>query len=169
MREVPKRNYWLMGLLTVATVIVVIYMANWYQASKNYYLESSVMTNFLGEIKEAEIENYILENPEVVIYISKDQEDSTKKFEKQLKDYIIKEEIKSYFIYLNCSTLSSDFIASFQKKYFNGELKKINLSYPNLLVVSDGKIVDVLYKLDAKPNIKDVKSFLEKNGVTIDA
>lgn len=165
MREIPKKNYILVFVITIATIGLVVYFSNWYKASKEYYLESSVMTNFLGEIKETEIENYILENPEVVIYISSDQLDETKKFEKQLKDYIIKEEIKAHFIYLNCSKVTNDFLSNFQKKYFKGGLSNIHITYPNLLVVKDGKITDVLYKLKQEPDIKDARKFLEKNGV----
>ncbi len=169
MRAVPIKNYLFLGLLSVVTVLVVLYMANWYKASKEYYLESSVMTNFLGEIKETELENYILENPEVVIYISSDAEDTTKKFEKKLKDYIIKEEIASHFIYLNCSNVSTDFMDRFQKKYFKGSLQNVYLPYPNLLIVHDKQVVDILYKLNQTPDIKDAERFLKKNGVVGDA
>ena len=167
MRKIPTKNYVILTILAVVKVIIFVYMSNWYLASKEYYLESSIMTDFLGEIKEAEISNYILENPEIIIYVSSDQEDSTKKFEKKLKSYIIKEEIQSHFIYLNCSNLSSDFMKEFQKKYFNGALKTIYVTYPNLFIVENGKVVDVLYKLGKEPNIKDVAPFLEKNGVIV--
>ncbi len=169
MREIPKRNYWLLGLLSIITIFAVFYLSNWYKTSKEYNIESSVMTNFLGEIKEVEIDNYILENPDIVIYISSGQEEQTKKFEKKLKNYIIKEEIKGQFIYLDCTNLTPEFISTFQKKYFNGTLKKIPVTYPNLLLLNDGKVIDVLYKLQDKPDIKDVKKFLEKNGVTKNA
>lgn len=169
MREIPKKNYWLLGLLSIITIVTVLYFSNWYKASKEYNIESSVMTNFLGEIKEVEIDNYILENPDIVIYISSDREEQTKKFEKKLKNYIIKEEIKGQFIYLDCANLTPEFISTFQKKYFNGALKKIPVTYPNLLFLNDGKVIDVLYKLQGKPDMKDVKEFLEKNGVTKNA
>lgn len=169
MREIPKKNYWLLGLLTIITIFMVLYFSNWYKTSKDYTIESSIMTNFLGEIKEIEIDNYILENPDIVIYIASNQDEQTKKFEKKLKNYIIKEEIKGQFIYLDCSNLTPEFISIFQNKYFNGALKKIPITYPNLLFLSDGKVIDVLYKLQGKPDIKDVKKFLEENGVTKDA
>lgn len=165
MKEIPKINYVLLGVMSIITILVVVYMSNWYKASKSYQLESSIMTNFLGEIKESEIENYILENPEIVIYISNDQEDETKKFEKKLKNFIIKEEVKSHFIYLDCNNISSEFMKKFQKNYFKDSLKTLYLSYPNLLIVNDRKIVDILYKLDQEVDINDVKQFLEKNGV----
>lgn len=169
MREISKKNYILLAVLTVLTIFIVFYMANWYTASKNYQLEDSIMKNFLGEIKESEFENYILENPEIVIYISLGNDEKTKKFDKKLKDYILKEDIKSQFIYLDGNHLSTNFLNNFQKKYFEGSLRNIYLGYPNMFILENGKVIDVLYKLNSDPNIKDVKPFLEKNGVAEDA
>ena len=78
MRKIPKKNYILLVLLLIMTVFSVFYIANWYTASKNFQLEDSIMKNFLGEIKESEIENYILENPETVIYVSIGNDEKTK-------------------------------------------------------------------------------------------
>lgn len=166
MREIPKKNYVLLVLLTVFTLFIILYAANWYKASKEYTKTESVMVKLFGEVKEAEIDNYILENPDVVIYVSAENDENISKFEKKFKNYIVKENIKSHFIYLNCGEVSADFISDFQKKYFNGGLKSVKLSYPNLLIVNDGKVIDVLYKLEQEPNISDVKKFLSKYEVT---
>lgn len=169
MRKIPKKNYIFLSILSVVTILFSVYVMNWYKTSKEYSAEESLMTDFLGEVKESEIENYILENPEVVIYVASEQNENIKKFEKKLKEYLIKEDLKSHFIYLNCNNLSSDFITTFQKKYFNGALKKVYFPYPNLWLVDDGEVVDVLYRINQELDIKDVDQFLKKNGVTNDA
>lgn len=170
MRTIPKKNYVLLGLLTVVTILAVIYTSKWYHASKNYYLENSVMKELVGEVKELEFENYILENPDIVIYIADNQSDSTKKFEKKLKNYILDENLKSHFIYVNGKEGTENFFTNLKKKYFINEIKETEITYPNLLIVENGKVKSILYQTSSiERNIKDVKPFLQRNGVLEDA
>lgn len=170
MKTIPKKNYVLLGLLTVVTVLAVVYMSKWYRASEIYYLENSVMKELVGEVKELEFENYVLENPDVVIYISNDQSENTKRFEKKLKNYILDENLKSHFIYINGKESTKNFLSNFKEKYFMEEIKKIEVTYPNLFVMENGKIKDVLYPVSLiERNVKDVEPFLQRNGVLEDA
>lgn len=170
MKTIPKKNYVLLGLLTVVTILAVVYMSKWYRTRENYYLENSVMKELVGEVKELEFTNYILENPDIVIYIANDQSESTKKFEKKLKKYILDKNLKSYFIYINGNESTEKFLSDLKNKYFVEEMKNIDITYPNLLFMEDGKIKDILYRTElAEKNIKDVELFLQRNGVLEDA
>lgn len=170
MKTIPKKNYILLGLLAVITILAVIYMCKWYRASENYYLENSVMKELVGEVKELEFENYVLENPDIVIYISNDQSETTKKFEKKLKNYILEENLKSHFIYVNGKESTEKFLLNFKKNYFVDGIKEVKITYPNLLILEDGKVKDILYRTVLEErNAKDVKPFLQRNGVLEDA
>ena len=170
MKTIPKKNYIILGLLAVVTVLAVIYMSKWYRASENYYLENSVMKELVGEVKELEFENYILENPDIVIYISKDQSKITKKFEKKLKKYILDENLKSHFIYVNGKDSTESFLLNFKEKYFINGMKELEITYPNLLILENGKVKDILYRTALEErNVKDVKPFLQRNEVLEDA
>jgi len=170
MKKIPKKNYILLGLLAVVTILAVIYMSKWYRASENYYLENSVMKELVGEVKELEFENYILENPDIVIYISKDQSESTKKFEKKLKKYILDENLKSHFIYVNGKDSTESFLLNLKEKYFKETMKELEITYPNLLIVENGKVKDILYRTVLEErNVRDVKPFLQRNEVLEDA
>lgn len=170
MKTIPKKNYILLGLLAVVTILAVIYMSKWYRASENYYLENSVMKELVGEVKELEFENYVLENPDIVIYISKDQSETTKKFEKKLKNYILDENLKSHFIYVNGKESTESFLLNLRKNYFMNDIKEIEITYPNLLILENGKVKDILYRTSLEErNVSDIKSFLQRNGVLEDA
>ncbi|MCI8545306.1 MAG: hypothetical protein HFH09_03645 [Bacilli bacterium] len=170
MRTVPKKNYILLGLLGGITILAVVYMSKWYRASENYYLENSVMKDLVGEVKELEFENYVLENPDVVIYISNEQTETTRKFEKKLKSYILEENLKSHFVYVNGKESTERFLLDFKKKYFMNDIKGIEITYPNLMVVENGKVKDILYRTAlVERNVKDIKPFLQRNGVLEDA
>lgn len=166
MREIPKKNYVLYAVLCIVTVLIVFYVMAWYQASKNYEKGNFIMMNFLSQIHEEELGSFLLENPEIVIYVSSSADDQYKGFEKKLKNLIVKEEIKTHFIYLDSSVVA-DVDKSFEN-YYSDMLKNKNVHLtciPNLLIVENGEIVDILYKFEEEPDTKAVSDFLKKYGV----
>ena len=61
-------------------------------------------------------------------------------------------------------------MTDFKKKYFMNEVQEIEITYPNILVVENGKVKDILYRTALiERNIKDVEPFLQRNGVLEDA
>ena len=170
MKTIPKKNYILLGLLAVVTILAVMYMSKWYRASENYYLENSVIKDLVGEVKELEFENYVLENPDIVVYISNDQSETTKKFEKKLRNYILDENLKSHFIYMNGKESTRKFLLDLEKNYFMNNVQGVEITYPNLLILENGKVKDILYRTSLiERNANDVKPFLQRNGVLEDA
>ena len=57
-KEVPMKNYFILALIFFVTVIGVFYAREWYNTSKEYYAQNSVMTKVVREIKSEEIANY---------------------------------------------------------------------------------------------------------------
>ncbi len=50
------------------------------------------------------------------------------------------------------------------------DIKGIEITYPNLMVVENGKVKDILYRTAlVERNVKDIKPFLQRNGVLEDA
>ena len=62
------------------------------------------------------------------------------------------------------------FLLDFKKKYFMNDIKGIEITYPNLMVVENGKVKDILYRTAlVERNVKDIKPFLQRNGALEDA
>ena len=69
-KEVPAKNYVILILAFLVTIVAVFYVRDWYITTKEYYAQNSVMTRVVREIKSDEISNYVLENQRFILYVS---------------------------------------------------------------------------------------------------
>lgn len=163
MRTIPKKNYFLVGLIALVTFLLTWYFVAVYQLRKDYDLDQNKRMNaILSEIHEEDLQNYILDNHDVMIYLSSSRDETYQSFEKSLIKYLKKEDLTKEIVYLDTSNLEEAFYTRFMKNYVSEELQGITLQMiPNLLVLSDGKVTSILYPTMVEPNIQDVKNFLK--------
>lgn len=163
MRTIPKKNYFLVGLIALVTFLLTWYFVAVYQLRKDYDLDQNKRMNaILSEIHEEDLQNYILDNHDVMIYLSSSRDETYQSFEKSLIKYLKKEDLTKEIVYLDTSNLEEAFYARFMKNYVSEELQGITLQMiPNLVVLSDGKVTSILYPTMVEPNIQDVKNFLK--------
>ena len=163
MRTIPKKNYFLVGLIALVTFLLTWYFVAVYQLRKDYDLDQNKRMNaILSEIHEEDLQNYILDNHDVMIYLSSSRDETYQSFEKSLIKYLKKEDLTKEIVYLDTSNLEEAFYTRFMKNYVSEELQGITLQMiPNLLVLSDGEVTSILYPTMVEPNIQDVKNFLK--------
>ena len=170
-RKIPPKNYVLVGIISVATILFLGYFVFWYKNINKYYENNSIMSGYLSEIKEEGIvdnlTNYLMDNPDVLLYMSFGNDISIKNFENQFKNLIDEYNISSEFIYVDLNLIKDkNFILNIQENFFNDKLQKINLKkQSNILVFENGEIVNILYSSEEKINISDVRRFLVRCGV----
>jgi len=170
-KEIPKKNYIILALIVIFSILTVFYFTSWYNATKEYYMNNSVMAEFLSEINPEEIDNYIMDNPVSVIYFASSKNTDIKSFEKSFKKLIKEEEIKDSIIYMDVYKIVDDnFFVDLKKNYFSDELKKKDISFnshPNIIVIENRQIVDILNKKDRELELRDAKNLLIKHGIII--
>lgn len=165
-KEIPKKNYIIFTLLCVGTIFPCFYLSTWYKTITNYKKNSSVIKEVLSDIEIDSFSSYLMDNPEAVIYISSTTDDYTKKFDKQFKKLIIENDLASEILLLDMSKEENEEALKILKdNYLNKELLIKEITYPNIIIFQDGRITSVLYSRESKISKKDVKSFLENNGV----
>lgn len=166
-REIPKKNYFFVGLISLAVIVIVLYLAKLYTAN-NINRESSIMSDYLSNVTIEELNNYLLENPDVVIYWDNKSNVENKGFEKKLKKYIIKNDLQRKFVFVDTTEITNSELKSVADKYLDKSLKDKRVSLkimPNLLIVVDGKIIDVLYTFDQEMDMDYLKEKFEKYEV----
>jgi len=67
MREIPKKNYIILAVLVVVTIAVTLISASIYKSSTK---QVSEIYKYLNKITPEEFEGYLVENPDVIVYIS---------------------------------------------------------------------------------------------------
>lgn len=166
-RNIPRKNYLIVVLMAIVVAALVLYLAKLYTNS-NIDQKHSLMSNYLSNVTIQELDNYLLENPNIIIYWADNEELSNNRLENDLKKYLIEHDLQRNIIFINTHDLTVDEINNVADKYLNSELKNKNIkleTIPNLLWVEDGKIVDVLYTYEQSMDMDNIKEYLENTGV----
>lgn len=171
--KIPSKNYFIVILISLFTLVITCYLAFWYQNNQEYYKNNSVMSGYLSEIGEEaiieNISNYVIDNPDCILYISFGNDQSIKNFENEFKNFINKYEIESEFIYADLNLISNkNFMTELQEQFFSDVLKNSNMELnkqSNLFIFENGKVVDILYFSKKTIKLDDVKAFLVEHEV----
>ncbi|MBE6153585.1 MAG: hypothetical protein E7166_05115 [Firmicutes bacterium] len=160
-RKIPMKNYIIYGFIVIVTLVAVFYTNEWYKAYKISELENSYISKYVTEINYDEFENYILENPNVIIYISKTNSEASINIEKQLYKIIKDNELTDEIVFLNL-TGNENVLDNIEKKYYKTNLLNNLDRIPAIAVFNDMKIVDILVSdEDYKISKSDILKFLE--------
>lgn len=133
MREIPIKNYFILIIIIIVVALSTIILTNIYN---NRFKTTSIMYNYLSEIKKNDIDTYLLEKPNTILYIADKYDISNNKIEEKLKEEIIKYNAKDYFVYLNINTNNIEFIDKLNQKYSGN----INKQLPVLVIIEDGLV-----------------------------
>lgn len=148
MREIPKKNYLFVLIMAVVVVIITFVLMNLYDANKKEAY-SSYVKEIVHEIMLDDLDNYLQEHPDAILYINTNDE-ANKKLEKEIKNLIARHNIQQYFVYIENNK-------DITKKY------KLKDNNPIFIAYKDGKALETFSQ--DKYTIKEIESFLVRNGV----
>ena len=146
MRKIPFKNYVILGLVFLFTIGVVFYARDWYNTTKEYYMQNSVMKDAIREIKGDELSNFTLENQKFILYVASGKNMEIKNFEDDLKGLIQDMDLNDLILYMNLDDTDANFYDSLKKYAVNNEIKNqiSSNSMASMYVFTDSKITDVL-------------------------
>lgn len=112
-RYIPKKNYIIALVLTIGSILLVLYGFSWYKAyQQNLYHQSYLVKNKIinKEITSLEELKNIINEPsnEYFILISYNDNKDVYKLEKDLKKTIKKNNLEDYFYYYNVTEEMKD-------------------------------------------------------------
>ena len=155
------KNYIILIVIFGCCIFFTLYFCKWYDVYKEYEREIPVIRGSLSEITKDDLEHYIADNSNVIIYMCTAVDDECRNFEKEFKKYIVKNEITDEVVYLNLTGVDQDeFLKEFNDTYHYKI--KLNGKYPAFVAFEDGKIDSVLQgRKNKKITISKVNDFLE--------
>lgn len=157
MKRIPLKNYFILGIILASSIFIVLYINKLYLSTKN---NDNILNGFIKEIKTQEIDNYIIENPNFIIYLGYKNNDN-KSFEKKFKKLVTKYDLQKDIVFIDISQFNDETFNKFCKKYADKLLKKDS----SLIIVDNQKVIDVLDITKGNNDIELVKMFFKKNGV----
>ena len=137
-KEIPLKNYILLSIVLILTIVVVIYFFLWKNTYEKSKLQTPILDDYLLVINYNELNNYLVENKDAIIYVSKLNDESIRLFENKFKNII-------------------------NKKY-----GKEMTEAPTIVIIKDGKISSSYNIKENKYNIKLLEKYLEKEDVIND-
>lgn len=163
LRVIPKNNYAKLSTIFVITIIVVVFAFVSYRSHSSFINNIPVIRGTLSEIEEKDLNNYITEHDEVLLYVGVASDENCRSLEEDLKETLKNRGLLNT-IYLNITSISNkeDFYKSFNNNYSDNI--KLN-NYPAFVIISNNKIVDLVERKDNKLNIGDVERLLDEYGI----
>ncbi|UKI27571.1 MAG: hypothetical protein L6V91_02915 [Bacilli bacterium] len=128
------KNYIILALVLIITIIGVIYIFMWYSSKEKSKLELPILDDYIMPINYNELNDYIVENKDAVIYTSVLNDVNIRLFENKFKNVIIKNNLNSSILYLDLTNEINDnnVLLKMEKKYGT----KVDI--PSVMVFRDG-------------------------------
>lgn len=158
-KEIPFKNYIILAVILIFTILLVVYLFNWQSIYQKNKLQEPILDKYLMVINYNELDDYLVENKEAIVYVSVLNDEKIKMFENKFKNLIIKNDLNNKVLYLNLTNESVEI----NKKYLS------NLSeVPTLIIFDEGKVVESYSIKDNNYDIKAFKKFLKKEEIIND-
>lgn len=163
-REIAFKNYIILALVLIITIIGVIYFFMWYSSKEKSKLELPILDDYIMPINYNELNDYIVENKDAVIYTSVLNDVNIRLFENKFKNVIVKNNLNSSILYLDLTDEIKDnnVLLKMEKKYGT------KIEVPSVMVFRDGVLTDVYNIKEDNYNIKKLEKYLEKEVVIND-
>ena len=164
-KEIPLKNYILLSIVLILTIVVVIYFFLWKNTYEKSKLQTPILDDFLLVINYNELNNYLVENKDAIIYVSKLNDESIRLFENKFKNIINKNNLNNKILYLDLTEelKENNIVKEINKKY-GKEMTEV----PTIVIIKDGKISSSYNIKENKYNIKLLEKYLEKEDVIND-
>lgn len=158
-KEIPFKNYIILAVILIFTILLVVYLFNWQSIYQKNKLQEPILDKYLMVINYNELDDYLVENKEAIVYVSVLNDEKIRMFENKFKNLIIKNDLNNKILYLNLTNESVEI----NKKYLS------NLSeVPTLIIFDEGKVVESYSIKDNNYDIKAFEKFLKKEEIIND-
>ena len=157
LRKVPVKNYVILGVVIVVTVLILYYFYLWVDVYKESKINIPIMDKYMTVINYNELDNYLVENPNTIVYVSVLEDETIRDFEKKIKNKYKKKKIDNDVLYMNVTEdiKNDDIRKNMISKYKINDLDLLDV--PCVLVFNDG-ILKSIYSIS--DNDYDIERFI---------
>ena len=161
-RKIPVNNYFILCVIFLLTFALVFGLRNWYISYRDYRLTIPVLKDKLTEVTISELDTYIAENTDAIIYIEVSEDENSREVAKDLYEVVKKRNLTNRVVYVNLSSTNDKdkLLKDFSNKYTKDQ--KIEY-YPALVLFLDGKIEAFVSKKESQNlNIGDIEQLFDE-------
>ncbi len=161
LRKIPLKNYLILGGIILVTILIIYYFYACYYAYKETKFNIRILDKYMEVINYNELDNYLIENPNTILYVSVLENEKIREFEKEFKKSLKNHEINQTVLYMDITNDIKD------SKIKDELLAKYGISYNNLpviLVLNNGSLMRNMSISDNSYDIKIIKEFINSVG-----
>ena len=156
-RKIAPKNYLYLLLIIIITLLIALYLLKWYRTYNESKLYTGILNEYIQVINYNELNDYIIENKDAVIYVSILGNEEIKKLEKKFKNTIVDNNLRENLLYLDITDEDQNKVK---------EKLQIDNNLPYLVVYTNGKITDTYSISEHKYNTKKIVKYLNRIGAT---
>ncbi len=138
----PKKNYIIVATIFTVTILVCLYLADWYKKDEEYRLSIPVTEGVISSITLEELDHYLTENNSAVLFICENERNDCREVGETLNKIVQSNLYATTFNYMdiNYNNNFTAFKEEFNDKYTtNSKLE----DYPALIIIEEGIVVDI--------------------------
>ena len=142
-RKIPVKNYIILGVVMFVTLLILYYFYCWVDVYKESKINIPILDKYMTVINYNELDNYIVENPDTIIYVSVLEDEKIRGFEKEFKNKYKNKEIENELLYMNITDdiKDMDIRDEMVSKYSINSLDMTDV--PSLLVFNNGELCSI--------------------------
>lgn len=156
LRKIPTKNYIILGVVILVTLFILYYFYMWVDVYKESKINIPIMDKYMTVINYNELDNYVVENPNTIVYVSVLEDDRIREFEKQFKNKYRNNEIENDVLYMNITDdiRNTNIKEDMDDRYVLNDLSITDV--PCVLVFNDGLLKSIYSVSD---NNYDIERF----------
>ncbi len=162
LRKVPLKNYIILFVVAVLTVVLCLYIREWILTYKETKISISPLSGEISEVNTNELDLILTESNQVVLYVSYVNNLEVYNKEIKLLKKIKSEELNEYIIYYNVTDLLENKeylnVLKTQFKTLKNEIKKA----PLFIYIKNGEGIEVINSNDEIVNDKELIYLIDK-------
>ena len=156
MTKIPLKNYLYLLLTVIFTVFIIYYLYLWYVEYNSNLENKSVLVDCMQIINSNELDTYLVENKDAIIYTSVTNDNKIRRFERKLKKFIDGNNIVNKILYLDLTNNDKN------TKY---KVTGVEVNVPSFVVYKNGNYVDSYDISQNNFDLEQIKQYLIDNGV----
>lgn len=168
LRVIPRKNYIILGIVIIVTLLFLYYFYMWIDAYNETKLNRPILDKYLEVINYNELEDYLIENQDTIIYVSVLENSKIRDFEKQFKTILKKKEIDKDILYMNITDDIKEkvVVKEMNEKYAINSLSITDV--PVIAVFEDGTLKSIYGIKDNNYDIGRFKLFINNISFSSD-
>ena len=88
LRVIPIKNYIILGIVLLVSFLILYYLYLWHESYNESKLNVPILDKYMDVINYNELSDYLVENPDSIIYVSVLENSDIRSFEKKLKSVL---------------------------------------------------------------------------------